>query len=304
MLGKLIIWLAVGGCFYMAFDSYQRQHQSGGQVSLGLTVPFGLACESLPPNGKVSVLDPSIARRSDAIYSGFKFVSDLPKPVVVLISDTELNSSYQLVAIHPKQSAQVQLPVGSYGMTILSGDTWCNPKKGFVNGTRTSINPFVEVKAGATGSMLMRPNGAAYNLALSYQTLTDQLAEKMPKEVLGSGFMELRRGQNGNYSVMGKVNSTQIEFMVDTGASLTSISQLTAQQAGIYQCDQRQFYTANGEVWGCVGVARQLVFGNFTIKNVEVAIMPRLRSSALLGMNVLSMVRIEQQGNVMRISAQ
>lgn len=151
--------------------------------------------------------------------------------------------------------------------------------------------------------MLMRPNGEAFNLSLSYKTLAEQMEEKLPKEVFGNGFMELRKGPGGNYAVLGRVNSAQVEFMIDTGASITSITQQTARQAGISQCKPHQFHTANGEVMGCVGVANRLIFGNFSMNNVEVAIMPRLSSSALLGMNVLNRLRIEQQESVMRISA-
>lgn len=304
--GKLLaflFWATVFGGLYMAFDSYQKQNKGGGQIKLGMAVPYGLSCEPLPPSGKVTVLEPSIVRRSDAMYSGFKFSSDLPNPIVLVISNPEQNTPYQFVSVHPRQTAQVNLPVGHYGMTILAGDTWCNHKQGFLNGSRTAINQSIEVKAGATGNMLMRPNGSAFNLSLSYQTLADQMAEKLPKEVFGSGFMELRRGQGGNYSVIGRVNSAQVQFMIDTGASITSIDQQTARQAGIGRCTQRQFHTANGDVIGCVGVAQKLVFGNFTLNNVEVAIMPRLSSSALLGMNVLGRVRIEQRDSVMRISA-
>jgi len=302
---SILIWVLVGVVLTLAFRSYQEHHQGGGQMKFGLNSPLGFQCEALPPNGNINVLDPSIGRRSDAIYSGFKFDSELTKPVVLVISNPERNVQYQAVAVYPRQSAQVNLPVGSYGMTILAGDKWCNVKVGFVNGTRVSINPAVEVKAGYTGSMLLRPEVAGHSdLMVSYQSLADQLAEKMPKQVFGNGYMDLRRDQGGNYKVLGRVNGAQVEFMVDTGASITSINQQTGLQAGIQQCTPREFHTANGKVMGCVGTANQLVFGNFSMENIEVAILPQLETSALLGMNALSRVHIEQHGQVMRVSAQ
>lgn len=48
----------------------------------------------------------------------------------------------------------------------------------------------------------------------------------------------------------------------------------------------------------------KITFGKFTLDNVEVTIMPNMSSDALLGMNVLKNFRIEQVGNVMRISSQ
>jgi len=302
---RVFIWTIIGGGLFLAFKSYQDQHQGKGQLKFGVDPALGLLCEPLPPNGNINVLEPSVVRRSDVMYSGFRFQSELAKPVVLLISNPDRNVPYQAVAVHPKQLAEVNLPIGAYGVTVLAGDRWCNVKDGFVNGTRTFVNPAVEVKAGATGNMLMQPeNAGQFNLSVSYQSLADQMAEKLPQQVFGSGFMELRRGKGGRYNVLGRVNSTQVEFAIDTGASITSVSQQVGWSAGIPQCTPREFATANGKVTGCVGIAKQLVFGNFTMNDVEVAIMPQMDSIGLLGMNVLSRLRIEQQADVMRLSVQ
>jgi clan AA aspartic protease (TIGR02281 family) len=123
-----------------------------------------------------------------------------------------------------------------------------------------------------------------------------------PIQTDGANFVEL--GQTGNaYYVAGNVNNFPVVYHIDTGATLTSISQKTANLAGIRTCTPRTFETANGSATGCVATVEGIGFGNFHIKNVDVAIMPNITES-LLGMNVLSQFAIEQHGTVMRILPQ
>ncbi len=58
----------------------------------------------------------------------------------------------------------------------------------------------------------------------------------------------------------------------------------------------------NGDVEGCVATVREIAFGEFRVRNVDVPIMPKLAGPALLGMNVLRHYRIEQEEDFMRIS--
>jgi aspartyl protease family protein len=124
------------------------------------------------------------------------------------------------------------------------------------------------------------------------------------KESIGSDVaksLDLRRGRSGNYFVSGSIGEHPVNFIVDTGASITSISKQAASIAGISGCRSRKFNTANGEVIGCVATAPMIAFGNFRLSNVEVAVMPNM-NGALLGMNVLNQFKMEQHGSVMRIT--
>ncbi len=124
------------------------------------------------------------------------------------------------------------------------------------------------------------------------------------KESVGSGVaksLDLYRERNGNFFVSGSIGEYPVSFIVDTGASITSISKQAASVAGIRECQSRRFNTANGEVVGCVATAPTITFGSFHLSNVEVAVMPNM-TGALLGMNVLSQFKMEQHGSVLRIS--
>lgn len=134
------------------------------------------------------------------------------------------------------------------------------------------------------------------DLANFDQTQKESVGRASPNPVI------LRQGRNGNYFVSGSVNGYTVNFMVDTGASLTTISKQTAAAAGIQSsCTPRSFHTANGEVIGCVATIHEITFDKFRLVNVDVAVMPNMQG-ALLGMNVLGQFKMQQQGNVMRIS--
>jgi hypothetical protein len=61
------------------------------------------------------------------------------------------------------------------------------------------------------------------------------------------------------------------------------------------------FRTANGLVQGCTSRVAALDFGPFRVENLAVAILPNLTSDALLGMNALRHVRMEQVGDKLRL---
>lgn len=299
-LTTMIVWVVCGVIVYALISNFHTQQPMKDKGVMGL----GSSCEQLPPNGGVFVQDPSVTRRSDAIYSGLKFESALNQPAILVISNPEKTVPYQSVAVHPGQTAQVSLPIGLYGLTVLTGNSWCNIKAGFINGLRVDVTSPIEIKTGETASLNMQPSLTAgrMNLMVSYASIADELAKRLPKQVYGNGYMDLRRDR-GNYRVNGSINGAPVNFMVDTGATITSINQQAAAGARIPQCMPRTFNTANGTVNGCVGIAQTLTFGNFRIDNVEVAIMPQMEEN-LLGMNVLSRVRMEQQNEILRLSSE
>ena len=88
--------------------------------------------------------------------------------------------------------------------------------------------------------------------------------------------------------------------MVDTGASVTSISSDLARQAGIHNCKEVQFQTANGTATGCIALVRNMTLGNFVLQNITVAVMPNMEVN-LLGANVLRNFQVSQNDSMMLI---
>lgn len=121
--------------------------------------------------------------------------------------------------------------------------------------------------------------------------------------VRADGSLSLRLGPGGRYEVAGSVAGQPTRFIVDTGASLTSIPKALGDRIGIRECPaigfdlsradepgccrRETFHTANGSTEGCVARVPLLRFGPFEVQHAQVAVMPAIGDRALLGMNVL-----------------
>ena len=111
----------------------------------------------------------------------------------------------------------------------------------------------------------------------------------------------IAQGRNGGYFVDGAVNNQFLVFAIDTGATLVTLPQAVATSAGIRCQKMAIMQTGNGTITACTSIIRELKFGPFTVRNVDVMIAPNL-SQPLLGMNVLKRYRVEQDGGEMRLS--
>lgn len=133
------------------------------------------------------------------------------------------------------------------------------------------------------------------------QVLSTHEKETPQQEQQGKLTLYLRADHS--YRVQGSINSHPVEFVVDTGASATVISKRVADAAGIRSCTGIGYSaTANGAVPNCVATVPQLTFGTFRVNNLMVTILPNLSVDALLGMDVLRRMKVEQRGDVMYIS--
>lgn len=108
-----------------------------------------------------------------------------------------------------------------------------------------------------------------------------------------------------SYRTPGTVNGVPVNFVIDTGANRTSISQAVAESAGIKECIAvGNTATAGGSVTSCVARVSELTFGAFHIQNLTVVVMPNLPVDALLGMDVLGRMKIQQEFEVLTITNQ
>jgi clan AA aspartic protease (TIGR02281 family) len=138
---------------------------------------------------------------------------------------------------------------------------------------------------------------------LAGATLYFRHLQNPPARQLAGGVLELAMAADGHFHVDGSIDGQAIRFLIDTGASSVSISTDTARGLGLACQHPTTFRTANGEVQGCLVRVGRLGFGPFSLDNVSVAVLPDLRGEALLGMNVLKSVRLEQDGKYLRLSA-
>jgi len=309
---RALIWLMVIAGLALLFH-YGPQLKGNDAQTAGLAPAQSLftgyrSCNpaSLPANGAVQLANPSRMRRSDVLYSGLEIANQHRFPVVAYLTDPGTGERMLGLAVHAGQTAQASVPVGHYSLYFLAGSTWCNNEIGFQDGARVNIRGGVEVQAGSTSVLSLaasdtaRPEG--FRVAVERRQPQPPAAARPQSDVKGPGFVDLTQRPDGHYYAVGYVNGVPAVFMVDTGASLTTLSQEIAYKSGIDSCATRTFNTANGPAQGCVAKVSKIQIGGFVLRDFEVAVMPNLPTDALLGMNVMRMLRLEQQNGVMRLS--
>lgn len=102
--------------------------------------------------------------------------------------------------------------------------------------------------------------------------------------------MRIRESGDGHFWVEAKLNGTPVRFLVDSGATTTSISVATARRAGI---EPRRglpamVQTANGVVEVQRGRAERLELGTIRREDLAVHISSSFGETNVLGMNFLS----------------
>jgi len=117
-----------------------------------------------------------------------------------------------------------------------------------------------------------------------------------------SGRIELKRAPDGHFHWPGRVNGVAVDFLVDTGATSTALPLALAQEAGLALEGAMRSSTAGGVVDGRVARADVSLQGGVTAERLRVAVLPRLESP-LLGMDVISKLRLSQRDGVLTLEA-
>ena len=96
---------------------------------------------------------------------------------------------------------------------------------------------------------------------------------------------------DGHYWLNAEVNGVPARFLVDTGATLTAISEPTARAAGLEQRRDRlpvMMTTANGTISVGTTTVDELRFGNVAAFGLDAVIAPNIGETNVIGMNLLS----------------
>jgi aspartyl protease family protein len=115
-----------------------------------------------------------------------------------------------------------------------------------------------------------------------------------------SGRIELKRAPDGHFHWPGRVNGMAVDFLVDTGATGTALPLALAHKAGLELEGAVRSSTAGGVVEGRLARADVELQGGVVAERLRVAVLPRL-SSPLLGMDVISKLRLTQSGGVLTL---
>lgn len=103
--------------------------------------------------------------------------------------------------------------------------------------------------------------------------------------------VRIRMAPDGHFWARVQVNGVERRMLIDSGATVTALSEETADLAGIERDPAIApvvLRTANGVVRARTGEVERLAFGGLEARNLKVVISPGLGGFDVLGMNFLS----------------
>jgi len=121
--------------------------------------------------------------------------------------------------------------------------------------------------------------------------------------VVDGGTLQIRRNADGHYHWPGRVNGREVEFLVDTGATGTTLPAALARELSLPVVGRMQSSTAGGVVQGSVVIADLVLEGGVRAERLRMAVLPSL-AAPLLGLDVLGRLRWQQNEGVLRVELQ
>lgn len=121
----------------------------------------------------------------------------------------------------------------------------------------------------------------------------------------GGGSVTMSSDSQGHYITDGQVNGQHIRFLVDTGATLVSMSAADARRIGIdYRNGQRGYaIVADGRKVPSYRVKLDSVtLGDITIFGVEASVSEGDMGAALLGMSFLGRTEMRREGQILTLT--
>ena len=113
------------------------------------------------------------------------------------------------------------------------------------------------------------------------------------QEVVGEE-LRIRMGPDGHFTANASINGVERRMLLDTGATLTAISEGTAAAAGLSPKAGLVpviLKTANGMVQAQTATVRELRLGNIVARDLKVVVSPAFGDMDVIGMNLLSKLK-------------
>lgn len=223
----------------------------------------------------------------------------------VLVFLTRPGSAVPLQSLYLRSRSQADMPAapGDYELMFSVGSIWCSLEAGFRDGDRSKLNQRFSLQADQPLVLELQSTGSRSGAFGVFVRKASPAASAAPPavQILGNGEMRLQQAQDGHYYLRGSVNGQPVDFLVDTGASFTTLKQDIAVTGGIRDCQATQSKTANGTVDVCIGIIPEIRIGAYIVQNAVVVANPRTEAN-LLGMNVLGQFRIRTENGVMTLT--
>lgn len=138
---------------------------------------------------------------------------------------------------------------------------------------------------------------APYQPELSH--FTDKLG--LDDQRVSGKELHVKMSSDGHFWVDASINGVQRRMLIDSGATVTAISQSTARQAGVSRGAGLApviLETANGTARAETGKVDEIKVGNIVARNIRIVTSPGLGKLDVIGMNFLSKLqswRVEGQ---------
>jgi len=113
----------------------------------------------------------------------------------------------------------------------------------------------------------------------------------LPAQTVSGRETRIEMAGDGHFWIDAQVNGVPRRFLVDTGATLSAISESTAFDARVPQRSLRQsvrMRTANGTIEAELSSIGELRFGNVVARDLDAVVAPGLGETNVIGMNLLS----------------
>jgi len=174
--------------------------------------------------------------------------------------------------------------LGAIVLTMIGGIMWrASPRRG---GAVRFAGNFVLIAVFLLAALRF------VRLDPAFDSLADNLA--MPVQTVDGGETRVPLSADGHYWIEAKVNGTRQRFMVDTGATLTAISQDVADEASVKADPLRLpvvVRTANGAMQAQMVRLDEVRFGSIVARDMDAIVTADTGGLNVLGMNFLSRLK-------------
>ncbi len=140
-------------------------------------------------------------------------------------------------------------------------------------------------------------------MGVMYLGLTHYTSQRQTV-VTSQGVMTIKKDRDGHFYIPGSINGQGVMFVVDTGATLISVSDDIARLAKLPQGEPAQFNTAAGSRMGTIVSGVTVQVGSMSVTNMRVGTGLQMGTGkeALLGQNFLNKFKIRIEDNEMTLS--
>ena len=114
----------------------------------------------------------------------------------------------------------------------------------------------------------------------------------------------VKANRYGNYQTTGQINGRDVLFIIDTGASLVSISKTTAHKLHLKYSKSKpiRMQTASGTDRAYLTTIKNISIGNIVLHDVQAAVSSHnFPQYPLLGMSFLTQLDLHHNGNTMTL---